>query len=79
MAASKHRRGVRYEAVWGSTSDIVGNYLLRSSLDTIRNHWKDTRRSSAKIGQIQKETDLLRKIYNFDNVDQDDIVVIAYW
>ena len=48
-------------------------------------HWKpletignDTRRSSAKIGQIQKETDLLRKIYNFDNVDQDDIVVIAY-
>ena len=40
MAASKHRRGVRYEAVWGSTSDIVGNYLLRSSLETIRNHWK---------------------------------------
>ena len=41
-------------------------------------HWKpletignDTHRSSVEIGQIQKETDLLRKINNFEYAHQD--------
>ena len=40
MCAPKPGRGGDTSPSGAPTFDIVGNYLLRSSLETIRNHWK---------------------------------------